>query len=173
MGLVCAFAPPEAQLAALGSWVSILAGLILSASERQEEREKGRDQLLVRLGVPVALAREPELFARYADLSDALAAIARSADPVLRDVAGLKLAAIVEEAQGLAAGRLAFHGTESWRAVYERILDRPTIKTYRSSAWIRTAAYWQDPAGLRSMQLNFALARGGVGVERVVILPET
>ena len=109
-----------------------------------------------------ALAREPDFPPRYAALTDALAAIARSADPVLRDVAGLKLAAIVEEAQRPRRGPARVPGTESWRAVYERVLDRPAIKSYRSSAWVRTAGYWQDPAGLRSMQLNFALARGGV-----------
>ena len=171
-GAVCSVAPPAAQLAALGSVVSTLAGLVLAVARRQEEREGVRDDLLARLGVPVALAREPELFLRHAALTDALAAIARSADPVLRDVAGLKLAAIVEDAQKLAAGRIEFRGTESWRAAYERVLDRRGIYSYRSSAWVRTAGYWQDAAGRRSMRLNYALARRGMRIQRAVILPE-
>jgi hypothetical protein len=134
MALVCAFAPPEAQLAALGSGISMLTGIILAGMERDELRDRRRDELLERLRVPVALAPEHDLFEQYAALSDALAAVAGSSDPVLRDVAGLKLAAIVEEVRGLAQGRIVFTGTETWRAVYERVLDRPGLGHYGSSS---------------------------------------
>jgi hypothetical protein len=171
MVLVCAFTPPEAQLAALGSGISMLTGLILATMERDDLRDRRRDELLERLRVPVALAPMHDLFEQYVALSDALAAVAGSSDPVLRDVAGLKLAAIVEEVRGLAQGRVVFTGTETWRAVYERILDRPGLRHYRSAAWVRTAAYWQDAPGRQSMQQNLELAGRGVGIERILILP--
>ena len=171
MALVSAFAPPEAQLAVLGSGISMLTGLLLARMERDEAREKRRDELLERLGVPLALAPEHDLFEQYTALSDALAAVARSTDPVPRDVASLKLASIVEEVLELARGQVIFTGTETWRAVYERVLDRPGVNHYRSAAWVRTSAYWQDAPGRQSMQLNRELAGRGVRIERVLILP--
>jgi hypothetical protein len=171
MALVCAFTPPAAQLAALGSGISMLAGLILAGMERDELRGRRRDELLQRLRVPVALAPEHDLFEQYAALSDALAAVAGSSDRVLREVAVVKLAAIVEEVRGLAQGQVVFTGTETWRAVYERVLDRPGLRHYRSAAWVRTADYWRDAPGRQSMQLNLELAGRGVRIERILILP--
>src|SRR3954469_13335692 len=94
MAVVCTFAPLPAQLAVLGSCVSILAGLFVSYMEQEEERERRRAELLERLQVPVALAPEHDLFDQYRRFSAALAALARQTDPVLRDLALLKLASV-------------------------------------------------------------------------------
>ena len=89
---------------------------------------------------------------------------------MLRDVAGLKLAAIVEEVRGLAQGRIVFTGTETWRAVFERVLDRPGLRHYRSAAWVRTAGYWQDAPGRQSMRLGYVLVGRGLRIQRIVIV---
>src|SRR3954468_20845798 len=68
MALVCTFSPPEAQLAALGSGISMLTGLILAGMGRDELRDRRPDELLERLRVPVALAPVHDLFEQYVGL---------------------------------------------------------------------------------------------------------
>jgi hypothetical protein len=171
-GVVCTVAPPEAQIASLGVLTSALMGLVLAGFERDDRRDRAWEELLRGLRVPIALVARRELFEQYVSLSDSLARIARTADPVVREAAEVRLANVVEELGRLAAGTLIFDGTESWRAVYERLLDRPDVTHYRSAAWVRTADYWRDMPGRQSMELNYALARRGVQIERVLILPE-
>jgi hypothetical protein len=170
MSLVSTFAPPPAQLAVLGSFISILAGLFVSYVEQEGHREGQRARLLERLQVPLALAPEPELFDHYSDVTNALGALAGKADPVLRQYALLKLTSISEEVRSLAEGKVVFSGTESWRTVYEQLLLSPGLRSYRSVSWVKTEDYWQDQPGRQSMRLNYFAAGRGVEIERVVIL---
>lgn len=170
MGLVCALAPPAAQLAALGALVSIVAGLFVAYMGQEAERERRRADLMERLSVPLTLAAAPDLYAEHRDLSQALLDLAARDDPVLRGLAVLKLASVTGQIRALAAGEVVFPATEAWRTVYEQLLTSPDIRSYRSVAWVRAPGYWQDPPGRQSMKANYDATRRGMLVERVVIL---
>ena len=170
MALVSAFAPVDVQVAVLGAFVSILGGLFLSYVEQTGERERRQTEVLESLSVPVALARDPELFAEYTAYCRVLTDLADMTDPLLRETAVLKLASVNAQLAPLSAGRVVFAGTEGWRTVYEKLLASPDIKEYRSVALVRGRDYWQDAPGRQSMRANYDAVVRGVLVERVVIL---
>ena len=170
MALVSIFGPVSAQLAILGASVSILIGLFVAYLEQDDERERRRAELLEKLQIPIALAPEHELFDQYSVFATALSELAKQTDPVLRDFALIKLASIAEQVKSLAKGQLVFSGTETWRTVYEQILQSPGLKEYLSVAWVKTKDYWQDPPGRQSIRLNFDLVQQGLKIYRIVIL---
>ena len=164
MALVAAFAPQPVQIAALGSCVSVLAGLFVAYLEQEEHRERRRAELLERLRVPVALAPDHELFDQYCVISEALAELARQADPVLREVAPAEARLALR--RGPLAGprhRDVLRPPRRWRTVYERLLEQPGLGEYLSVAWVKTRDYWQDRPGRQSMRVNYDLVRGGSG----------
>ena len=170
MVLVSAFAPAAAQVAVLGGLVSILAGLFLAFMEQDEDREQLRHASLERLSVPLSLAAHHDLYDQYLAICHALTELAQNGDPILREMACLKLAFVTGQIESLAAGTVVFAGTEAWRTVYERLLKSPDVKQYRSVNWVRSPDYWQDPPGRQSLQANFTAAHRGVLIERVIIL---
>jgi hypothetical protein len=172
MALVATFAPPAAQLAVLGAFVSILVGLFVSYLEQEEARELRRDEAVERLATPLALAPEDDLYPPYLAYCEALTALANQTDPLLREIAALKLASVNAQIETLATGTVVFAGTETWRAVYEQLLASANVREYRSVAWVRSADYWRDPPGRQSMRANFEAAHRGVLIERIAILPD-
>ena len=170
MALVSAFASVVAQMAVLGGLVSILAGLFHSFMQQDEERERNRNQILERLSVPLALVSHQDLYDQYLAICQALNELAQNGDPILREMACLKLASVTNQIASLAAGTVVFSGTEALRTVYDQILKSPDVKHYRSVAWVRSPDYWQDPPGRQSMQANFTAAHRGVLIERAIIL---
>lgn len=172
MALVSAFGPLPAQIAMLGAFISILGGIFLGYIGQEEQREHDRAAAIESLAVPLALASDAELFKRYQEIASALTGLAQHTDPILRRIAMLKLASVSEQMDGLAAGKIVFALTESWRNVYEEILKSPDVKTYRSIAWVRSPKYWQDEPGRQSMTANFEAVSRGVLVERVVLLKD-
>jgi hypothetical protein len=169
MALVSTFAPVPAQVAVLGACVSILAGLFVAYAEQDEARERRRAELLERLRIPLALAREHDLFDQYCVIAEALSDLAGQPDAVLRQFALLKLSSIAGQVQSLAQGTVVFSSTETWRTVYEELLECDLV-LYQSVAWVKTKDYWQDRPGWQSMRLNFDLVRRGLRIERIVIL---
>ena len=170
MALVSIFAPLPAQIAVLGACISILAGLFVAYVEQEAERERQRAELLEQLQVPIALAPEHDLFDLYSAFANSLAGLAKHPDPILRQFAILKLASVIEQVRSLAEGVIVFTSTETWRTVYEQLLQSPGLQVYRSVSWVKTADYWQDQPGRQSMRLNCFVAKQGVMIERVVIL---
>lgn len=170
MALVCTFAPQSAQLAILGALISTLGGLFLAYLEQEEDREQRRAQQLKNLSVPLILAPEHELFDQYVAFSQALVDLAARPDPILREIAVLKLSSVNSQIEAMADGTVVFAGTEAWRTVYEKLLGSEDIKEYRSVALVRTTNYWQDPPGRQSMQVNYDAAHRGLLVERIIIL---
>src|SRR3954453_14110783 len=169
--LVSTFAPGPAQMAILGSTVSILAGLFVAYVEQEDARERSRAELLGTLRVPLELAREPDLFRHYVAFGNSVLDLARRRDdPILHRFALAKLDSINEQVRTLAEGRIVFSGTETWRTVYEQLLQSPGLGSYRSVAWAKARDYWQDAPGRQSMKLNVTLARKGLRIERIVIL---
>lgn len=172
MALVATFAPPSAQLAVVGAFVSILGGLFLSYLEQEEHRDVRRAEAIERLAIPLTLASEDDLYPHYLSFCRALTALTGQSDPLLREIAALKLASVNAQIGSLAAGNVVFSGTETWRAVYEQLLTGGSIREYRSVAWVRSTDYWRDPPGRQSMRVNFDAAHRGVLVERLAILPD-
>jgi len=116
------------------------------------------------------LESRPELIAAHDSLVHSLTEMARQSDDILRDATALRLAAIQEEMQALASGRLVFGPTEAWRTIYERILRTPGLPRYFSVAWLRNEDYWRDAPGRHSIELNYDLIQLGVRIERTLIL---
>jgi hypothetical protein len=170
MALVCAFGPAPAQLAMLGALISILAGLLLSYIEQEDVRERRRNELLEKLAIPLTLAPENDLYQQYLSFCKTLTELAGQDDPILREIAVLKLASVAGQIDALASGTVVFSGTEAWRNVYEKLLASSDIKEYWSVAWVRTKDYWQDPPGRQSIQTNFAAVRRGTLIDRILIL---
>ncbi len=170
MALVSVFAAAAAQIAVLGSWVSILAGLFLSYVEQEENRDRLRSDLLEKLQIPLSLASERELFDHYCAYSKAMTELATRLDPVLREYANLRLSSISDEVRLLASGTAVFSATETWRVFYQKLLQNPDLKFYKSVAWVKTKDYWQDQPGRQDMRLNYDLVKCGLTIERIVIL---
>ncbi|MCY2965531.1 MAG: hypothetical protein NT069_18190 [Planctomycetota bacterium] len=170
MALVATFGPIAAQLAILGTFISIVCGLFLSYLGQEDVREQQRAEVIQSLSVPLSLASDPELFEQYQNISAGLTALARRTDPILRRIALLKFSSVAEQIEGLAAGKIVFSLTEGWRTVYEELLRSPDVREYRSVAWVRSPEYWQDEPAQQSMRVNFESAQRGVAIERIVIL---
>ncbi len=117
-----------------------------------------------------SLKRRPELLQAYHCLRQALIGMAKHSDDILREQTALQLAAMQEELQMLAAGKVVFTATEAWRTAYERVLRSPGLERYLSVAWLRNEEYWRDVPGRHSMQLNYDLIQLGVRIERILIL---
>ena len=172
MTLVATLAPLPAQIAILGAFVSILGGLFVSYLEQEEDRDRRRTETIQRLAVPLALAPEEDLYPLYLAYCRALTALAEQADPLLREIAAIKLTSVNAQIGTIAAGTVVFAGTETWRTVYEQLLAGGSIREYRSVAWVRSASYWQDPPGRQSMRTNFEAVHRRVLIERIAILPD-
>ncbi|MBS0266033.1 MAG: hypothetical protein JSS02_29145 [Planctomycetes bacterium] len=170
MALVATFGPASAQLAILGTFISIVCGLFLSYLGQEDVREQRRAEVIQSLSVPLSLASDPELFEQYQNISAGLTALARRTDPILRRIALLKFSSVAEQIEGLAAGKIVFSLTEGWRTVYEELLRSPNVREYRSVAWVRSPEYWQDEPAQQSMRVNFESVQRGVLIERIVIL---
>ena len=173
MGLVAAFGTLPAQLAVLGSFVSVVGGLFIAYLDQEGERERRRNAAIENLSVPLALAADPELFKLYRSLCAGLTTVASQPDGIIREAAVQKVASLAEQVADLAAGEVVFSQTEGWRTLYEKLLLSPGLKTYRSVAWVQTREYWQDAPGQQSMRVNFEAVARGVQIERVVILPDS
>lgn len=172
MALVTVFASQPAQLAVLGAFLSILGGLFVSYVSQEEDRDRRRSEVIERLAVPLALAPEDDLYPHYIAYCRALSALAEQTDPVLREIAALKLTSVNAQIDTLAAGTVVFAGTETWRTVYEQLLVGGSIREYRSVAWVRSAEYWQDAPGRQSMRANFAAVHKRLLIERIAVLPD-
>ncbi len=172
MALVATFAPLPAQLAVLGAFISILGGLFVSYLEQEEDRDRRRTEVLQRLAVPLTLAAEDDLYPHYLAYCRTLTALAGQSDPLLREIAALKLVSVNSQLGTIAAGTVVFAGTETWRTVYEQLLAGGNVREYRSVAWVRSADYWQDPPGRQSMRANFEAVHRRVLIERIAVLPD-
>jgi hypothetical protein len=85
---------------------------------------------------------------------------------------GLRLHEKLTEIADLAAGKLVFSSTETWRSVYQQVLEASQRKRYLSVALIRTDDYWRDAPGESSLQFNYELVAHGFHIHRVFIIDE-
>ncbi|MBX3412398.1 MAG: hypothetical protein KF708_06905 [Pirellulales bacterium] len=157
-----AFATDTFSPQLLSLWLVLASWRLASLTGVNEEPEPIAGQAID--GSTAALFLGEEQFL------NALARLGASRDPLLRDLAALKLAEAGVEIDELGRGRVSFLSTEGWRTAYERLLLSPGLDEYQSVAWLKTADYWQDPPGQRSMAANIQAINQGVSIERIVIL---
>jgi hypothetical protein len=162
------FVPMRMQLAAMAASLCLMVGALIVYFQLRWERQLG--PVIEQLQIPIALAPHHPFSGPYRDFTDSLCTLARQRDPLLHEIAITKLTSLAEEVHTLANGTVEFHSTETWRAVYEKILLTLTVKAYLSVAWVKTSNYWDDVPGRRSLQLNQQLVAAGYHVERIVIL---
>ncbi len=125
------------------------------------------------LETPLYLAHDAELFNRYRTVAQQLLRVSGRADPNFRKCALESLDESIRQISEIGDGKLLFKDTEAWRIVYERLLRDPSVMNYRSVALVRDPAYWQDGAGMQSMQLNFELiSKSILTIERTVIIAD-
>ncbi|QDT13400.1 hypothetical protein [Planctomycetes bacterium K23_9] len=148
-----------------GTMASLCLGLLLMRSREN----RSRDPTL--LETPFFLAHDAEVFKRYRAISHQMVRVSGRVEPNYRKSAMRELDVAVEKLTEIGDGKIVFQGTEAWRLVYEQLLRDPSVLVYRSVALVKNTSYWQDGAGLQSMQLNFDLiARSVVTIERTVIV---
>lgn len=173
MAITAFYAPLTLQMTAMGALLSLLAGLLVVSLDLHGERLRRFDEMLADVRVPVALAADHDLFDEYEALTSGLLTIAEQRNPVFRELARFRLSSLCDEISDLTAGRIEFRSTETWRSVYQLVLEGLNVKAYYSAAWVRSIGYWDDPPGRQSMQLNFDLIQRGYRIERVIILPDS
>ncbi len=91
---------------------------------------------------------------------------------VFRKQLRLRLRDISERLERLAEGRLIFDSTETWRTVYEEVLQSCETRRYLSVALIRSDDYWRDAPGESSLEFNYQLLAHGFHVHRIFIIDE-
>ena len=92
--------------------------------------------------------------------------------PVFHQQVVLRLHDKLEEIVDLAAGKLVFNSTETWRTVYQQVLESVPVKRYLSVALIRSDDYWRDAPGESSLQFNYELVAHGFHLHRLFIIDE-
>jgi hypothetical protein len=91
---------------------------------------------------------------------------------VFRQQVALRLHDKLTEITDLATGKLVFSSTETWRTVYQQVLESADAKRYLSVALIRTDDYWRDAPGESSLKFNYELVAHGFHIHRVFIIDD-
>ncbi len=152
-------------------WLGLLLCAILAILLSRFQR--GRSESLQLLETPFYLAHDPEVFERYKQFSQQLLRVSQRSSKVYRELALQHLDELTRRCLELGQGRIVFTETETWRLAYERLLREPTVFNYRSVAVVRHPRYWQDAAGVGSMQFNFQLIdERVVTIERIVVIAD-
>ena len=172
MGVALAFGSQAAQLAMLGSWISVLAGLIVAYINQAERHAKTYAQLLSISGVPSKLLERPDVLQIFGEITVAIGDLASQSDPILKRITNRKLCIIAEHVEALSRGEVSFVSTESWRTVYEQVLRSNAVRRYRSVAWFKSEDYWQDQPGRHSLELNLEMCRQGLSIERIIVVAD-
>ena len=84
----------------------------------------------------------------------------------------MRLNEVARQLQQLKSGKLTFDSTETWRSVYEEVLNSVRSKRYLSVALIRSEGYWQDKPAQESLKLNYRLMDHGFSVQRIFIVDD-
>lgn len=172
-GVAAAVGTLSVQIAILGVLISLLVGLVLTWLEEQARRDEERAALSQLSQVIDGLDDKPALARIFQKLGAAVLAISEQNDAVLRATTETKLLSVVSELEQMAAGTIVFRSTEAWRTVYQALLSSRNLKLYRSVAWVKSPAYWQDAPGRQSMHENYEAINRGVLIERIIILPRS
>jgi hypothetical protein len=84
----------------------------------------------------------------------------------------LRLDQVAAHLTELVEGKLVFSSTETWRSLYEKVLESCQAKRYLSVALIRSEDYWRDAPGESSLEFNYGLVTRGFHIHRVFVIDE-
>ena len=118
---------------------------------------------------------EAELRSVIAKLSRQLAQLMHSTTgqaPIFCQQSVFRLEDISRQLDELQKATLTFFSTETWRSVYEDVLESCRTRRYLSVALIRSDDYWRDPPGERSLEFNYRLISRGFCIHRAFIIDE-
>lgn len=131
------------------------------------------EQPLDLLRTPFYLSHDTELFDRYERITQQMLRISQRSSAVFRDLALRRLEKMATDCTAMGQGQIVFTETETWRLAYEQLLREPIVFFYHSVAVIRHPRYWQNAAGLGSMQFNFDLIdQQIVTIERIAVIAD-
>lgn len=125
------------------------------------------------LTTPLAIAHDPEALALHRELAGSVRDLTTNLDPIYRELALNRTRQLAGELRAVARGEIEFLGTEAWRRAYEQLLRSSGLYRYRSAAYVRTAAYWQDEPGRQSMRVNYEMISSGLIIERIAVVADT
>lgn len=100
----------------------------------------------------------------------ALAAIVKDVSPVFQEQVALRLAGFGRQLNEFNQLTLSFQATETWRTVYQKILESCETRRYLSVALIKSDDYWRDEPGKASLDFNYRLLDHGFNVQRIFIV---
>ena len=126
---------------------NILSHLKSQWSLRRPFRD--RDEFHSRLGRIKKLANRLQRGRRLAEID------------VFRTNAALRFARIVRELEEIFNANLTFDSTETWRTLYEQVLQACETKRYLSVALVLTDGYWRHPPGDQTLEFNYRLIWNG------------
>ncbi len=131
-------------------------------------------RLIAQLQSPRSPA-EAELRSAITKLSRQLAELMHSAAgqaPIFCRQSVFRLEDMSRQLDDLHKATITFDTTETWRSVYEDVLQSCKAQRYLSVALIRTDDYWRDPPGERSLEFNYQLISHGFHIRRAFIIDE-
>ena len=131
-------------------------------------------RLLAQIKSPPSPA-EAELGTAIAKLSRQLAGLMQAAAgqaPIFCQQSVFRLEAMSHQLDDLQRTTITFETTETWRSVYEDVLQSSKTRRYLSVALIRSDDYWRDPPGEKSLEFNYRLISHGFQIHRVFIIDE-
>lgn len=152
-------------------WLGILlTGVVVILLHRKVVDDQNTLGLLE---TPFYLSHDTEVFDRYKRISQQMLRISQRTKAVFRDLALQRLDKMAADCTAMGQGVIVFTETETWRIAYEQLLRDPVVFFYHSVAIVRHPQYWQDAAGMGSMQLNFQLIdQQIVNIERIVVIAD-
>ena len=118
---------------------------------------------------------EAELRSVIDKLSRQLAELMRSTagrGPIFCQQSVFRLESMSRQLDDLQKATITFDTTETWRSVYEDVLQSCKSQRYLSVALIRSDDYWRDSPGERSLELNYQLISHGFHIHRAFIIDE-
>ncbi|MCA9195990.1 MAG: hypothetical protein KDA87_00570 [Planctomycetales bacterium] len=98
--------------------------------------------------------------------------IAPESSLVYQNVVAQRLRDMAAQVGSLRDGRILFSSTETWRTVYEDVLQSCQTRRYLSVALIRSDDYWRDHPGENSLDFNFRLVNHGFYVHRLFVIDD-
>lgn len=174
-----AAAAPAVALASLAEpiWLALYTALLLVVVLTLALQARCYAQLAADhhelAALPLAIAHDAAMLDLFRAIGVALRDMAANLDPIYRELALDRARQASQELTAAAGGRIAFEGTEAWRRAYEQLLRSRGLYRYRSVAYVRTSAYWQDEPGRQSMRVNFEMQASGLQIERIVIVADS